>query len=365
MLLYALIARSSDGCILVEATKRGVQGNHTQIANELLNKLTSNPHLVSVGNRKTFTNSSIVGYNQNSNPWGGDGDIEMKNMWNGLDVEEDYGDTHSQASKLSKASSLNFSFSKNKKKKKRPQNDESSTEDNEHFSKVPHFFHVQRGESVLYIALSDDTTAQNHRINFSFLLDVEKEFSRRYTPNKILKANAYGMEKAFNKTLSNMMHHCNTNRDSLGRDTKISQLNAEVESMKKVLGLNIQLMMKNEYMFEQLQEDTEELLIDAKVFSKRGKKVKRAMKRKKHMYTCILIMFTLLLIYLMMARLCGLGLSCEAEDFGFSSGDDDDGNNNNAQNYGYNNDDAKENNANQYYHDNGGDNNAGAGGGER
>jgi len=296
MLLYTLIARSSDGCILVEATTPGISGNHIQITNQLLQKLTANPHIIPVGNRKSFTNSTRSGYNAGSsnkqNQWGGGGggDIEMKSYWNNFQTEEVY-------------------------------NAEPRT--NSIHEDIPHYFHVQRGESVLFIALSDDATSQNHRINFSFLLDVQKEFVKKYTPNKILKANAYGMEKAFSKPLSNMMHHCNTNRNPMGNDTKSSKLNAEVESIKKVLGVNMDLlMMREEYVLD-LMDQTGDLLVDAKVFSKRGQKLKRALKKKEWMYKLILVMFGLLTIYLMMAKLCGFGLNCVAS--GNGNGDDDNG----------------------------------------
>ena len=259
--------------VLVEATTAGIQGNHAQITNQLIQKLTANPGLIPVGNRKTYSNNvNLQKINsQNNNTFG---DIEMKDFWNGFNTEEDYDVQGS----------------------------------------MEHFFHVQRGESVLYICLSDDANGQQHRINFGFLLDAQKEFTLKYTPNKILKANAYGMEKAFSKPLSNMMHHCNTHRDASGKDTRTAQLRTEVESIKKVLGLNIDLIMKREDHLEDLMDTTDDLLVDSKVFAKRGKNLKRAMKKKASMYKLILVLFGLLTIYLMIVKLCGFDLSCQAEE---------------------------------------------------
>mmetsp|Transcript_22506 Transcript_22506/g.33350 ORF Transcript_22506/g.33350 Transcript_22506/m.33350 type:complete len:315 (+) Transcript_22506:127-1071(+) len=303
MLLYTLIARSTDGCILAEATTPGVTGNHTQITNQLLQKLTANAHIIPVGNRKTFTNSTRSGYNTSSsiNQWGGSGDVEMKSFWNNFQTEEVYGE-------------------------------ESNANAGDQGNDIPHYFHVQRGESVLYIALSDDATSQNHRINFSFLLDVQKEFTQKYTPSKILKANAYGMEKAFSTPLNNMMHHCNTHRNQMGKDTHTSKLNAEVESIKKVLGVNIDLLMMREGYMNDLMDQTDDLLVDAKVFNKRGQKLKKAVKRKAWVYKLILVMFGLLTIYLMMVKLCGFDLSCRAQGNSggnayYGNGDDDNGEN--------------------------------------
>jgi len=190
---------------------------------------------------------------------------------------------------------------------------ESNTNSRGQGHDIPHYFHVQRGESVLYIALSDDATSQNHRINFSFLLDVQQEFSQKYTPSKILKANAYGMEKVFSTPLNNMMHHCNTNRNQMGKDTHTSKLNAEVESIKKLLGVNIDLLMLREGYMLDLVDQTDDLLDDAKIFNKRGQQLKKAVKKKEWMYKLILVMFGLLTIYLMMVQLCGFKLSCGAK----------------------------------------------------
>lgn len=291
MLVYALIARSSDGMILVESTAAGIRGNHVQITNQLLQKLTANPHLIHVGNRKTYSTEMgtdqayDTGHRTNE-------DVEMKTFWNGSGTEEVYN---------------------------------SDVEG----SSMSHFFHVQRGEAVLYVCISDDAGFQDHQINFEFLLDIQKEFSQRYTPNKILKASAYGMERQFGKTLANIMHYCNTHRNTLGgNDKQAVKLNAQVESIRKVLNLNINLMIQRGDALENLIHQSEDLLEDAQIFRKSGKKLKRAVKKKALFYKLILVGFGLLLIYLMMVKLCGFDLSCEADN---QQDNDDDGGN-----YGYN-----------------------------
>ena len=259
MIIYTLIARSSDGMILVESTSAGIQGNHVQITNRLLQKLTANPHLVPVGNRKTYSNNvsmlpTLNEVNRNN------GDIEIKSYWNGSGTEEIY-------------------------------------DNNEAGASMPHFFHVERGEAVLYISLSDDTSSQNHRINFGFLLDLQKEFTSKYTPNKILKANAYGMEKQFSKILANMMHHCNTNRHTQGRNSTLTKLNSEVESIKKVLGSSYDLLIRNQETLHSLVEKSDDLLFDAEVFSKSGRKIiKKAMKKKDKFFKIVLIVFVMLFV---------------------------------------------------------------------
>jgi hypothetical protein len=272
MLLYTLIARSSDGTILVESTTPGLQGNHVQVTNKLLQNLTANPHVVPVGNRKTYSdNINILPRNNDRVGDSSDnGDIEMKSYWNGAGTEEHY-DNDTVGGRVT----------------------------------IPHYFHVARGESVLYICLSDDGSALDHRINFSFLLELQKEFTKRYTPNKILKANAYGMEKQFNKHLTSMMHHCNTNRHTKGKDPRLNQLNAEVESIKKVLGSSYDLLIqKQENMLDLLQK-SDELSSRAVNFSKRSREARVMMNSKSRKYKMLLVGFAILLLYFMARDFCG------------------------------------------------------------
>jgi len=345
MLLYALIARSSDGCVLVEATTAGIQGNHTQITSQLLQKLTLNSNIIPMGNRKTFTNNSRTEYFHGHSAIGGGegegGDVEMKSYWNNFDTEEIYNVLGGEEE---------TKVEKERKTRWTKKNHASSTAGWTSSNDIPYYFHVQRGESVLYVALSDDSNLQDHRINFAFLLDVEKEFATRYTPNKILKSNAYGMERDFGKVLQKMMHHCNTHRNMLGKDTRTSKLNAQVETIKNVLGVNIDLLMRREEHMRDLMDQTDDLLVDAKVFSKRGKKLKRAVKKKAWIYKMIIAGFAVLTIYLMMVKLCGFDLSCKSDSNAATAATDD-------------NDDQSSGQNNVYYNDNGDGGDADGGGG--
>jgi len=276
MLLYSIIARSSDGIVLVEATTAGVEGNHPQITNQLVQKLIANPSLIPLGVRKTFVNNVHEGLSRHDTSGNEDGDIEMKGFWNGWGAEEIYYEQES----------------------------------------LEHFFHVQRDESVYFICISSDKDGQQHRRNYCFLNDIQKKFNIKYTPKKIVKLNAYGLEKQFKTTINSIMHDYNTTgRTPLNNDTQASNLNAEVESIKKIMGNNIHIMMRNEANFENLVETTDDLLEDSKVFTKRGRKLKKVMKKKAWCYKVILIGFAFLTIYLMAVTFCGFDLTCAEEHY--------------------------------------------------
>lgn len=150
--------------------------------------------------------------------------------------------------------------------------------------------------------------------NFGFLMSVQKEFTQKYTPNKIEKANAYGFEKGFSQILSQMMHHTNTTRYSTGVDPNTAKLTSEMESLKRIMGNNIELLMNRGDELDKIVERSDDLLIESKVFSKRGKRLKKVMKRKAMLYKMVIVVFFLVTIYFMIAKICGFDLTCASSD---------------------------------------------------
>ena len=122
MILYSVIARSNDGAVLAEATAPGVEGNHPQVTQQLIQALVGNASLVAIGNRKTFAHAA-----ENTNN----------------DYFQDGGDYDDKGS------------SWGKKRKGRNADDGSNM--------LETYFHVQRGESIYFICLSDDRDSKKQR----------------------------------------------------------------------------------------------------------------------------------------------------------------------------------------------------------
>lgn len=120
MILYSLIARSNDGIVLAEATSAGVEGNHPQVTQQLIQALIGNPLLVAKGNRKTFAHSAFSDerYLADDND-----DYDGRAFWG-----------------------------------RRDKSNRSKTSDS-----LETFFHVQRGESIYLICLSDDRDSRKQR----------------------------------------------------------------------------------------------------------------------------------------------------------------------------------------------------------
>ena len=58
MILYTVLARSSDGVILTEACTAGLKGNHPQVTTQLVSSISSDPISQPEGNRQTFVSNA-------------------------------------------------------------------------------------------------------------------------------------------------------------------------------------------------------------------------------------------------------------------------------------------------------------------
>lgn len=146
------------------------------------------------------------------------------------------------------------------------------------------------------------------------------------------------------------MHHSNTNR-RIGSDYRTTQLHADIESIKNTMDTNIELLMKRGNVMEELLEQSDDLLMESQIFHKRSTNLKRAMKKKSLYYKMLLFGFAVFTIYLMMVKLCGFDLSCEADSSSSSSSSN---NNNGNKYYGGNQNKYYGGDDNQKYYDGGG-----------
>ena len=277
MIIYTVLARSHDGAVLVECSTSGVAGNYQQITLELIQALAKDHYLLPVGNRKNFRHSS-------SGEAPGSSYNDFQSLMEGID-----GFLCGMA-----------------------QSNDATAND---MLPVGYFFHVLHGEGAFYICLSDDDNWKQQSVNFSFLHEVQSEFADKYTPNRIAKANAYGMEKHFSRPLSALMHHYNMNRIDMGGDQKTDSHMAEVEELKTAMGRNISLLLSRGDMLEEHVQRSDELLEKSKIFRKRTSTLKKEMSKRVMMYKAILIGFAILFIYSIFASFCGFTMSkCRSKE---------------------------------------------------
>jgi len=270
MIIYTVVARASDGSVLAECSAAGMEGNYPSVLQQLIVILNKRPKLISVGNRKTFMYPSNERSSNDANC------DACGSFWTGIDgllgITGDSGEGSSNS--------------------------------------LDHFFHVIRGEGVWYMCLSDDNEGRQQNVNFGFLNDVMRDFTTKYSPSKINRANAYGMDKSFSITISNLMHHYQINRNDLQKDKNMAKLHTEVDSLKSVMGDNIDFMLTRRDALDLMVKTSESLVEDSMVFAKRSKQLKTTMRVRYYYYKIVTAGVAILILYLIFGSVCGFGFSC-------------------------------------------------------
>lgn len=271
MIFYTVIVRSSDATILVESFFSGFKGNYSQVAQCLIDSLHLDKKLVPNGNRKIF----VYKNQQHDCSLPDSSKIKIKDFWGGID---DLWGTKMGDNRLKIEIDIRFVY----------------------------FFHVLHEDGLLYICLSDDETSQQQCVNFSYLRNIQHEFTVMYNPVKIKRGNAYGMDNAFSKPIKILMHYYNTHRDKLSCNEKILHLNTEVENLKSIMANNISITLSRVDDLEAMVRQSDEMLEESQVFCKRCTKLKKSMQYKSLNYKLLLTLFGLLLTYIILSSFCGI-----------------------------------------------------------
>jgi len=270
MIVYTVVARASDGDILAECSASGMEGNYPSVSQKLIASLNKRPNLISVGNRKTFM---YLSDKRSSKDVACD---PFDSLWSGIDGLLGYNGVTSEGS--------------------------SNDFDN--------FFHVVRGEGVWYMCLSDDNDGRQQNVNFGFLNDIMRDFTAKYTPSKIKRAIAYGMNKSFSITISDLMHYYQINRNDLQKDENMVKLHTEVDLLKSVMGDNVDLMLTRHDALDKMIKNSDSLLEDSMIFARRSKLLKNTMRARVCYYKMIAAGIVILILYIILGSLCGFGFSC-------------------------------------------------------
>jgi hypothetical protein len=138
---------------------------------------------------------------------------------------------------------------------------------------------------------------------------VKTEFTSLYKERRIENANAYGLDKDFGPHLRSAMHYYNSNSERLRREAKVENLAKQIESMKAVMGRNINLALERGENLNKLVEKSDQTRRDSLVFKKRGEHLKKTMMWQNMKYSFFLGGLAFGLVWLFVSCMCGLNLS--------------------------------------------------------
>jgi outer membrane murein-binding lipoprotein Lpp len=117
---------------------------------------------------------------------------------------------------------------------------------------------------------------------------VSQEFCHNYTPSKIDKSKAYGMEQTFSSQLKNQVHNYNTNPHAGAHNSSVVALNAKVEDLKNVMGDNMSVLLKRGERVDTLLDQADDLEQQTKVFKKTVKAARQEVQAKHNKSSTIL-----------------------------------------------------------------------------
>jgi vesicle-associated membrane protein 7 len=290
MILYALVARSKDGAILAEQTIAGVSGgNFPQISIEVLQKVVSTSNYTSAVLGTLETTAST----------------EMLPNGSRRTFVQRHGDTGFFSGLATQWSC----FYGNNNDDSNSSNNNNNAQNN---GELDYYFHMYRHEDIITLCISDDTDARYHTVNFSFLDDLDEDFTKNYSAYKITKAKAYEFDKKFKIPLGKLLHFYNENRSKMVRQGKVAEYIQRVDDVKDILGRNITLVMDRGESLDELMQKSDDMLQDVQVFSKRSSQLKRRVQAEYYSYQCLAVVFIVLVLYLAVGSLCGYGFQCLA-----------------------------------------------------
>jgi len=142
---------------------------------------------------------------------------------------------------------------------------------------------------------------------FSFLEEIKKKFTKKYSDKQIQNANAYAMDKAFSSSLSSIMHHYNTDPNA-GNLTTGEVVNSMVEETKDVMSANIDKVLSRGDQIDLVVERADAMEIDSKQFVKKSTALKRTVNAQDWQIKMGIAAVAAFACYLLLVHTCGLFL---------------------------------------------------------
>jgi vesicle-associated membrane protein 7 len=255
MIIYAAIARVTDAAILVDCCDPLLKGNAALVTSVLMEHLRDNPTLVGEGDLRTFV---------------------QRNTDESLDYFSHF---------LDSACAMALG--------------EDAVDEN--------YFHLYRKDDVFYCCLSDDPDARDQKVNFAFLDHVQKEFTKLFKPTRIMKANAYSLDKIFKPNMRSALHYYNTNRKDLACEESVKKVSAQVQDLQAVMNRNINLLLERGENIETLLDKTDALQQDAQIFRRKSRIMLQRQRRKYYIRVFVIFCIFVIFIFLSSLGVCGHG----------------------------------------------------------
>ncbi|POY75961.1 hypothetical protein BMF94_1045 [Rhodotorula taiwanensis] len=162
--------------------------------------------------------------------------------------------------------------------------------------------HYQKKDNVTALVVAEDTAGR--RVPFSFLAELHRKFTASFNANEIADSVAYGLN-SFEKEIAALMRQYEENPPQ----DAIKAAQAELAATKDVMVKSIDAVLSRGERIEILVDRTDEMSHQARAFRKRATVVRRKMWFKNVKVLFAVGFSAVLLVYLLSASVCGVGLS--------------------------------------------------------
>jgi Synaptobrevin len=142
--------------------------------------------------------------------------------------------------------------------------------------------------------------------NFSFLMSIEKEFTKMFRTGRIQTANAYSLSNNFTPTIRSSMHYHNIHMNELRQEEHVQALRIKVDTIRTIMGRNINMILERGTKLDTLLSKSDTLNKDAQVFKKKSKQAKHLMQRKYYFWYAIFAFILIVFLYMTVVSTCGI-----------------------------------------------------------
>jgi vesicle-associated membrane protein 7 len=167
------------------------------------------------------------------------------------------------------------------------------------FAYDTHVFHYMVEDGVTYLCMTTDQFPR--RIAFTFLNDVQSQFTGTYPPEAVETALAFAFNEGFSRTLADRMDYYSHDPNA----DKLQAARAQVESTKHAMIENIDKILGRGERIDLLVARTETLNEHSFKFKEQSKKLKCAILVKSIRFWIIIGIIAIFLLWLALSLVCG------------------------------------------------------------
>ncbi|GAA5863100.1 hypothetical protein JCM8547_002797 [Rhodosporidiobolus lusitaniae] len=173
------------------------------------------------------------------------------------------------------------------------------------FSADQILIHYQKKDGVTALVVAEDEAGR--RMPFAFLAELHRRFTTSFNMNEIADAPAYGMA-SFEKEIAKLMKQYEENppQDAI----KVAQ--QELAATKDTMVKSIDAVLNRGERLETLIDRTDDLSQQSRAFRKRATVLRRKMWYRNVKVLAAISFSALMLLYFLLASVCGAGLNCSA-----------------------------------------------------